>query len=96
MLRGYVTRLLMDDRAGADPVRAYELDMPAPGGVSGSPLLRPDPFEVVGVVYGQHQISDGDRLVPVVFGYAHHLSTLRGARAAATEDRPLAEYLAGQ
>jgi hypothetical protein len=93
LLRGYVTRLRMDDRAGRKPVRAYELDMRAPSGVSGSPLFRPQPFEVVGVVYGQHEVSDGDRPV-VTFAYAHHLSTLRGVRAAATENRRLAEYLA--
>ena len=31
LLRGYVTRLRMDDRSRWEPVRAYELDMPAPG-----------------------------------------------------------------
>jgi hypothetical protein len=94
LLRGYVTRLRMDDRPGWPPVRAYELDMPAPGGVSGSPLLRPEPFEVVGVVYREHDLYVPERQVPVTFAYAHHLSTLREARAAATETRPLAEYLA--
>lgn len=50
MLKGYVTRLRLDDRPGWRPVRAYELDMPAPPGMSGSPLFRPHPLEVVGVV----------------------------------------------
>jgi Trypsin-like peptidase domain len=81
LLRGYVTRLRMDDRPGWPPVRAYELDMPAPGGVSGSPLFRPQPFEVVGVVYRENDLYVPGRQVPVTFAYAHHLSTdpARGA-----------------
>ena len=94
LLRGYVTRLKMDDRPGWEPVRAYELDMPAPGGVSGSPLFRPQPLEVVGVVYREHEVIVTDRGSPVTFSYAHHLSTLREARATATGGRPLHEYLA--
>jgi Trypsin-like peptidase domain len=93
LLRGYVTRLRIDDRPGWEPVRAYELDMPAPGGVSGSPLFRPHPFEVVGVVYREHDLYVGERQVPVTFAYAHHLSTLCEARGAATDNRPLREHL---
>jgi len=94
LLRGYVTRLRIDDRPGWEPVRAYELDMPAPGGVSGSPLFRPAPFEVVGVVYREHDLHVPNRDVPVTFSYAHHLSTLQQARTTATDNRPLHEYLA--
>jgi hypothetical protein len=83
----------MDDRPGQEPVRAYEQDMAAPGGVSGSPLFRPQPLEVVGVVYREHEIIVPDRGSPVTFSYAHHLSTLREARATATKGRPLVEYL---
>jgi len=84
LLRGYVTRLKTDDRPGQAPVRAYELDMPAPGGISGSPLFRQAPFEVVGVVYGEQDQHVPGREAPVIFSYAHHLSALRAARAAAT------------
>jgi Trypsin-like peptidase domain len=88
LLRGYVTRLRMDDRPGWEPVRAYELDMPAPGGVSGSPLCRPEPFEVVGVVYREqdiilHDPETQESRIAATFSYAHHLSTLRDARAKA-------------
>jgi hypothetical protein len=93
LLRGYVTRLRMDDRPGWEPVRAYELDMPAPGGVSGSPLFRAAPFEVVGVVYREHDLYVANRDVPVTFSYSHHLSTLQQARATATDNRPLHEYV---
>lgn len=93
LLRGYVTRVKMDDRPGWEPVRAYELDMLAPGGVSGSPLFRAHPFEVVGVVYGERDLYVGGRQVPVTFAYAHHLSTLREARGTATGNVPLGDYL---
>ena len=93
LLRGYVTRLKIDGRPGRKPVRAYELDMPAPGGVSGSPLLRPAPFEVVGVVYGEQDQHVPGRGVPLTFSYAHHLSTLQHAQATATGNRPLFEHL---
>jgi len=78
LLRGYVTRLKTDDRPGQAPVRACELDMPAPGGISGSPLFRPVPFEVVGVVYGEQDQHVPGRGTPVIFSYAHHLSALPG------------------
>jgi hypothetical protein len=93
LLRGYVTRLKIDGRPGREPVRAYELDMPAPGGVSGAPLFRPAPFEIVGVVYGEQDQHVRGRETPVTFSYAHHLSTLRYARATATRNRPLSEHL---
>jgi len=75
LLRGYVTRLRIDDRPGVLPVRAYELDMMAPPGASGSPLFRPHPLEVAGVVYGEQDVQMGGGR-PVTFAYAHHLSTL--------------------
>jgi hypothetical protein len=93
LLRGYVTRVKMDDRPGQEPVRAYELDMPAAGGVSGSPLFRQAPFEVVGVVYGEQDQYIPGRGTPVIFSYAHHLFTLQAARAAATGNLPLSEHL---
>jgi hypothetical protein len=95
LLRGYVTRLRIDDRPGVLPVRAYELGMMARPGASGSPLFRPHPLEVVGVVYGEQDVQMGGGR-PVTFAYAHHLSTLREARAAATQGNPLHEFLADQ
>jgi hypothetical protein len=94
MLKGYVTRLRLDDRPGWRPARAYELDMPAPPGVSGSPLFRPYPLEVVGVVYREQDITVPDSERVIGFAYAHHLTTLRAARGMATDNIPLAEYLA--
>ena len=93
ILKGYVTRLKPDDRPGLRLVRAYELDMPAPPGVSGSPLFRPRPLEVVGVVYGEQDIEVAGSKRLITFSYAHHLSTLRDARGRATDNLPLGEFL---
>jgi Trypsin-like peptidase domain len=94
MLKGYVTGLRVDDRPGWRPVRAYELDIPAPPGVSGSPLFRPHPLEVVGVVYREQDITVPDLKRVIGFAYPHHLTTLRAARGRATDNVPLAEDLA--
>lgn len=95
LLRGYVMRLRIDDRPGVRPVRAYELDMLAPPGASGSPMFRPHPLEVVGVVYGEQDVQMAEGKT-TTFAYAHHLSTLREARGAATQRKPLHEFLADQ
>jgi Trypsin-like peptidase domain len=58
-LRGYVTKPTRDEHHGGfGAQRAYELDMPAPAGLSGSPLCRGNQafprLDLVGVVYGAH------------------------------------------
>jgi len=93
MMKGYVTRLKLDDRPGRRPVRAYQLDMSALPGVSGSPLFRPQPL-AVGVVYLEQEITVPGSERVIGFAYAHHLSTLRAASGTATDNLPLAEYLA--
>jgi hypothetical protein len=76
-----------------EAVRAYELDMPARLGVSGSPLFRPHPLEVVGGVSREDMtVPDSERVIG--FAYAYHLTTLPAARGAATDNIPLGEYLA--
>ena len=60
LMKGYVTRLRLDDRPGWRPVRIYELDMLAPPGMSGSPFFRPHPLEVVGVVYREQDTAVPD------------------------------------
>ena len=92
--KGYVTRMRLDDRPGWRPVRAYELDMPAPPDVSGSPLFCPHPLEVVGVVYREQDITVPDSERVIGYAYSHHLTTLRAARGWATGNVPLAEHLA--
>ncbi|SRR6266851_251413 len=96
VLRGYVTRIIVDDRPGWPPIRAYELDMTAPPGISGSPLLDAEGPVVGGVVYGRTQDivpkSESDELT-YAFATAHHLDTLRAATGPATGGRRLEDYL---
>ena len=101
LLRGYVTRLFVREDPAYPPVPAVELDMPAPPGLSGGPLFRTDPFEVVGVVVGEPIEPSGRPVDEVIypaaefyrFGAAHRLDTLREAVAPATGGLPLAEHL---
>lgn len=54
-LRGYGVRVFDNERhVGFAPQPSYELDMPAPGGLSGAPLLvqGEGAISLVGVVYG--------------------------------------------
>jgi hypothetical protein len=45
-------------------------------------------------VYREQDVTVPDSQRVMYFAYAHHLSSLRAARAKATDDVPLAEYLA--
>ena len=89
--------------------RSYELNIAAPRGLSGAPLVRGGSFEVVGVIYGNHDIETIDEFVKidpdtgertpevrriVSYGLAHHLTTLQGLSGAATRSMPLIEFLA--
>jgi hypothetical protein len=51
-LQGYITQAFRHEHRGYGMTMAYELDMPAPAGLSGAPLLRRDTREIIGVVYG--------------------------------------------
>ncbi len=57
LLKGYVTRNFwrIDPTFGRG--NAYELDMPAPGGLSGSPLFKVGSREVIGVVFGHNDVA---------------------------------------
>ena len=45
------------------------------------------------MVYGEQEQHVPERGTPVIFSYAHHLSALQAARAAATGNLPLSEHL---
>jgi hypothetical protein len=94
VLRGYVTRILMDDLSGQEPMRAFELDMRAPAGMSGSPLLNPDTLEVGGLVYGTRTSYQPGEEEPFTFSLAMHLDVLRKASGPATDGLPLCDFLA--
>jgi hypothetical protein len=98
-LRGYVTRTFRFDRSPAfAPIPAYELDMPAPAGLSGAPLVR-GMRNVVGVVFGTNDVGTVEslgRIEPetgkrepevhrvVSFALAHVTATLWEAAGTAT------------
>ena len=104
-LKGYVTQTFMYDKPGARPVPSIELDMPAPAGLSGAPLVRAGTAEVLGVIYGSNDVATIDGYVTVdtdtgerriemqkvtQFGLAHWTETLWAARGPATEGHTLA------
>ena len=60
-LQGYVTRAFHHEVAGYGEVPSFELDLHAPEGLSGAPLIRaPSPSnpraKIVGVVYGRSEV----------------------------------------
>lgn len=91
-LRGSIVRIMNDEWWGGLH-RAYELDMPAPQGISGAPLLNPLSLEIGGIVYREGTLEVGGS-PPYPFAAAYHLAVLAAASGPATEGRPLAEYLA--
>jgi len=57
VLRGYLTRSFRYEHPiyGATP--SYEIDMPAPAGLSGAPLMLDPDREVIGVMYGENDVE---------------------------------------
>jgi hypothetical protein len=103
ILRGYVTRTFPYDHPSGQQIESYELDMPAPSGMSGGPLILRGGLQVIGVVFGTHDVETVDeessprRCVQtnrvVSFGLAHTAKTLRDATTGATNGMPLAKFL---
>jgi hypothetical protein len=104
-LEGYITRAFYfsDER-----VPSYELDMRAPAGLSGAPLIEVGSKRVIGVVYGVHAAEmieyfgttdpeTGKRVADIVrvetFALAHYTDTLRAVVGRATGERPLGEFV---
>jgi len=109
-LQGYVMRSFYyrhpEKQYGSVP--SYELDMPGPEGLSGAPVMRSPSLEVIGVLYGTHDVvtidefssidPDSGKQQPEVrrivsFTLAHHTDTLKFLRGAATDGLSLDEYL---
>lgn len=107
LLRGYMTRGFRYDHLALGEVLSYELDMPCPAGLSGTPVLLARSRRLLGVVYGSNDVATVDSVATVdeagqhqpevrrivSFGLAHHLETLRALRGPATGNRPLADLL---
>ena len=107
-LQGYVMRSFNYQHPQYGRLPSYELDMPAPEGLSGAPLIRQDSKEVIGVLYGNNDVGTIDhfsRIDPVSgkqepeiqrvvsFALAHHIRTLRNLQGTATQKLSLSEYL---
>lgn len=108
-MQSYILRIFDHDQPHFGNTPSYELDMPSLAGMSGAPIVRRGTREVIGVLYGRkdaEQIEEwgsrdpetGERLTPQVvrmayFAVAHHADTLRDLRGAATNGRPLGEFL---
>ena len=108
-LQGYIMRVFHYEHTQYGRVVSYELDMPAPAGLSGAPLIEMGSTTVIGVIYGTNDVETieqfsqvdsetGKRTPEVVrvtsFALAHHTETLRNLRGLATRELPLAEHLA--
>ena len=57
LLKGYITRNFWRDDPTFGRGNAYELDMPTPEGLSGSPLFKAGSREVLGVVFGYNDVA---------------------------------------
>jgi hypothetical protein len=60
-LKGYIMRRFYYESPSHEVTFSYELDMPAPGGLSGAPVVRIHPVEgsreVIGVVHGNNEVA---------------------------------------
>jgi hypothetical protein len=108
LMRGYMMRTFNNDHPEYRSVFSYELNIPAPQGISGAPLVKHDSTEVVGVIYGNNDVGVIEEFAHidektgkrhpelqriVSFGLAHHLNNLAALNGAATNDLPLSEYI---
>jgi len=104
-LEGYVTRAFLHELPGGGTARrAWEIDMPCPGGLSGAPVFLRGQFPapiVVGVVYGINTVpaespERGSLLPPnLVFAAAHYLDVVQNLRGDVLASQTLYEYLLG-
>lgn len=109
VLKGYITANYMNDVPGYGPTPTEELDMMAPRGLSGAPIIRSFSNEVIGVLYGTRDTGTVEQLSRVdeetglrtpevqrvtTFAVSHWFDSLRNLRGALTEHMPLGEFLA--
>ena len=97
-LEGYITRVFTYDHPKIGGTPSYEVDMQAPRGLSGAPLIELGAGKgghgvVVGVVYGANDVAmiEHTEWVDPETGAR---DTLRELHGRATDMRPLAEHLA--
>ncbi len=105
LLKGYLTHMPVTQHDDYPPAVSLELDMPAPRGLSGGPVLHANESNLLlGVVYGTNaveriesfasvDIETGERTPEIVevvaFALAYGATTLGSLRGPATGERPL-------
>lgn len=107
-LQGYVTRTFYYDHPELGRVPSYELDMPAPQGLSGAPLILVGTRSVIGVIYGSNDVATVEQFAAVnpetgerepevqritSFGLACFTDSLASLSGEATDGRPLRDFL---
>ncbi|MFJ9132657.1 serine protease [Streptomyces sp. NPDC102256] len=103
-LEGYVTRAFNYELPSGEVRPSWEIDMPTPGGLSGSPLIQlrgPVPAGrgvVIGMCYGRYLAlgepdMSGIPMPGYVFGLAHYYQSLADARFNILEQQTLGEFL---
>lgn len=107
-LKGYITTNYMNEAPGYRPAPTEELDMPAPRGLSGAPIMRTSDRGVIGMVYGTKDTGTveefsrlneetGERTPELqrvtTFAVAHMLDSLRNLRGELTQGTSLSDYL---
>jgi hypothetical protein len=93
VFRGYVTSIYVEDLILGPPSMVYELDMPSPGGSSGSPLLSSDRMELVGVVIGERARSIPGTDEFLVLSLAYHTDVLKTAQFPSLGGRELGDII---
>jgi len=92
-LKGYVTRAFEYDDPGFGHTPSYELDMPAPSGLSGAPIMERPSKSVVGVLFKEYYRGDASERSRTTFALAHYTETLANLRGSVTQGLTLSEYL---
>lgn len=107
LFKGYIMRTFTFDYPQFGPTRSYEISFPAPGGLSGAPLVEMFTPRILGVIYGNNDVATTEHFAEVdlegkrtpeiqrvvSFGLAHHTDTLRNLTGTATKQVPLKEIV---
>jgi hypothetical protein len=107
-LRGYMTRHFLYEHPTLGNTGSYELDMRAPQGTSGAPLLRRDTIQVAGIVFGTTDVETTEEFASInpttgarepevrritSFALAYETTALCNLTTSATDGLPLVKYL---
>ena len=94
-LRSYITRRFDFDHPSGGTTPVYELGMPAPEGISGSPLFPVGSMNIIGVLFHNHMVrTSGNDMEPgISYAFAHTMSSLNLLAGRATRGEKLAVAL---